>query len=281
MTACSPISPADRDGTNAAVGDIRIVDVTDASSFRLVPPCGDPGFDHRSCDYWEDADHGSKAARLSWLKASAGDGGKPGSGAPGKGPPANPFLADLEAREPVANPFATARPANAFLTPGDDGDEPVDNPFAPRPVAKPAVGSDAPRKLQLLGRGLGVAGSYAKVLLLDDEPAAYAQFGPLTAYPRAMRTRDLYPALPVSPPPAVITCIATTGAARGEGLAKTLVAAVCDDLSERGFAVVESYPEVGADPDATSAATPAFWESVGFTMAVSDARFPVMRRELG
>jgi len=30
------------------------------------------------------------------------------------------------------------------------------------------VGETAPRKLRLLGRGLGVAGSYAKVLLLDD-----------------------------------------------------------------------------------------------------------------
>ena len=96
-----------------------------------------------------------------------------------------------------------------------------------------------------------------------------------------MRTRELYPALPVSPPPAVITCIATTRAARGAGLAKTLVTAVCDDLSQRGFAVVESFPEVGADPDATSAATPDFWESVGFTMAIADVRFPVMRRDLG
>src|SRR3954470_9647430 len=280
MTACSPISPADREGTNAAVGDIRIVDVTDAASFRLVPPCGDPGFDHRSCDYWEDADHGSKAARLSWLKASAGGGGKPGSGAPGKGPPANPFLADLEAREPVANPFATARPANPFLTPGGDGDEPVDNPFAPRPVAKPAVASDAPRKLQLLGRGLGVAGSYAKVLLRDDVPAAYAQFGPLTAYPRAQRTRALSPALPDAPLPAVITCIATTADARGEGLAKTLVGAVCDDLAERGFTAVETYPTIGADLDSTSAATPDFWRGIGFALAIDDERFPVMRREL-
>jgi hypothetical protein len=42
---------------------IRIVDVTDTESFGLVPPCADPGFDHRTCDYWEDADRGSKASR--------------------------------------------------------------------------------------------------------------------------------------------------------------------------------------------------------------------------
>ena len=259
------------------MGTIRILDVTDAATFGRVPPCADPGFDHRSCDYWEDASHGSKAARLSWLEAPA-DGGK--GSAFGKPPSANPFLADLEAKRPAANPFATERPANPFLTPGDDDDaSPMTNPFAPPPVARPTVGSDAPRKLQLLGRGLGVAGSYAKVLLDDDEARVYAQFGPLTAYPRAQRTRDLYPSLPESPLPAVITCIATTTEARGAGLAKALVAAVCDDLAGRGFTAVETYPELGAREDATSAATPRFWESVGFRRAIDDERFPVMRRD--
>ena len=50
---------------------IRIVDVTDEASYGLVPPCADPGFDHRSCDYWEDAARGSKAARASWLEPAA------------------------------------------------------------------------------------------------------------------------------------------------------------------------------------------------------------------
>jgi ribosomal protein S18 acetylase RimI-like enzyme len=260
------------------MGTIRILDVTDAASFARIPPCADPGFDHRSCDYWEDADHGSKAARRSWLEASKG--GAKGSGTT-RPRPANPFLADLEATRPASNPFATERPANLFLTPGDDEETaPIENPFAPRPVARPTVGTDAPRKLQLLGRGLGVAGSYAKVLLDDDVAKAYAQFGPLTAYPRAQRTRDLYPSLPDSPLPAVITCIATTAEARGWGHARALVAAVCDDLAGRGFTAVEAYPTIGALPDATSAATPAFWESVGFRRAIDDERFPVMRRDL-
>src|SRR5436190_883013 len=167
---------------------IRIVDVTDAAGFGLMPPCANPGFEHRSCDYWEDADHGSKAARSSWLTGGASASSsaplQSAGSAPSRPKPANPFLADPEATAPPVNPFVTARPANPFLTPGDDDDAPVDNPFAPPPKARPTVGTDAPRKLQLLGRGLGVAGSYAKVLLLDDEPAAYAQFGPLTAYPR-------------------------------------------------------------------------------------------------
>jgi hypothetical protein len=125
-----------------------------------------------------------------------------------------------------------------------------------------------------------VFGSYAKVLLVDDAAVAYAQFGPLSAYPRASRLRELYPQLPESPLPAVITCIATTREARRQGRALALVSAVCDDLAGRGFAAVEAYPERGTRDDATSAATPEFWLAAGFAMAVEDERFPVMRREL-
>ncbi len=251
---------------------IRIVDVTDDDSFRLLPPCADPGFDHRSCDYWEDADRGSKAARLAWLEP----GGAPAPAAPRR--TANPFGGDDD-DDPDFNPFAPASKGPAF-NPFVSSAEADFNPFAPAPKVAPAVGGDALPKLRLLARGEAVFGSYAKVLLDADEPAAYAQFGPLSAYPRAQRTRELYPALPQSPLPAVITCIATTPAARGKGLASTLVEAICDDLAARGFAAVEAYPEVGPRPDATSAATPAFWEQLGFAVAARDARFPVLRREL-
>lgn len=254
---------------------LRIVDVTDEPSFRLIPPCADPGFDHRSCDYWEDAERGSKAARLAWLEAAPAA----PSPAPRPGPVDNPFAPARD--EPAFNPFAPAGSGRkAAFNPFVDEDEPVANPFAPRPPARPSVGPDVPRKLALLGRGVAVFGSYAKVLLVDDEPAAYAQFGPLSAYPRAQRLRELYPQLPDAPLPAVITCIATTGAARGAGHAGRLVAAVCDDLAGRGFAAVEAYPERATRPDATSAATPGFWLAAGFVLAVEDERFPVVRREL-
>lgn len=251
---------------------IRIVDVTDEAGFRRLPPCADPGFDHRSCDYWEDADRGSRAARLSWLEASP-----PSPVARPK--PRNPFGDDEEGTS--FNPFVAAsggRASNPFLA---EDDEPAFNPFAPAPASKPAVAADAPPKLRLLARGLAIFGSYAKVLLEDDEPLAYTQFGPLSAYPRALRTRELYPRLPSAPLPAVITCIATTPAARGRGFAAMLVEAVCDDLAGRGFAAIETYPEVGAAADATSAASPAFWEGLGFVVAAPDERFPVLRRELG
>ncbi len=239
---------------------IRIVDVEDETGFGLIPPCADPAFDHRTCDYWEDADRGSKARR--------------NLSAPPAPPPRKASLAD--------NPFAPATrgPAfNPFLD--SDDDDAADNPFLPRrPSVRPVLAPDSPRKIGLLLRGLGVFGTYAKVLLVDERAAAYTQFGPLSAYPRALRLRELYPKLPASPLPAVITCIATTADARDGDHAAVLITAVCDDLGRRGFAAVEAYPEVGALRNATSAATPAFWTAVGFHLAAADDRFPVYRREL-
>jgi len=258
------------------VTSVRILDVTDEASFGRIPPCADPGFDHRTCDFWEDDRRGSKAARLAWLEPSP-----PPSPEPDRS--ANPFA---PASGPAFNPFdprgsgSSAR-ANPFELFGDDDDAgPLDNPFAPRPKTGPWLAADAPRKLHLLSRGRTVFGSYAKVLEADGQPAAYCQFGPLSAYPRAQHVRELYPKLPSSPLPAVITCISTTPAARRRGLAKQLVLAVVDDLAGRGFSAVEAYPEPEAAPDATSAANPAFWTSCGFELAIDDPRFPVVRREL-
>lgn len=254
--------------------NILILDVTDDAGFARIPLCVDPGFDHRTCDYWEDDRRGSKAARLSWLEATP---------APATAPSfaGNPFAPPD--RAPSFNPFdpKASRPATPNLfDPLAVDDEPSDNPFAPKRERGPALPTDAPRKLQLLARGKAVFGSYAKVLEADGEAAVYCQFGPLSAYPRAQRVRDLYPKLPSAPLPAVITCIATTAVARGQGLAHTLVTAVVDDLAARGFSAVETYPEPEAQPDATSAANPAFWQACGFDLAIDDERFPVMRREL-
>jgi len=256
------------------MADVRIVDIRDADGFARIPPCADPGFDHRSCSYWEDADRGSKAARPSWWDRSA-----PAETPAPKTSSANPFAPASSG--PAFNPFAVpgSRPVlNPF---GDEADDrPAENPFAPRREARPTVGADQPRKLQLLGRGLAVFGTYAKVLEVAGRSAAYVQFGPLSAYPRAQRLRELYSQLPAAPLPAVITCISMTPEARGAGHARRLVAAVCEDLAGRGFSAVEAYPERHTRADATSAATPAFWVGCGFTIAVDDDRFPVLRREL-
>lgn len=271
-----------------AMPRIEFRDVTDEAGFGLIPPCADPGFDHRTCDYWEDADRGSKASRSSWLPAavSSSEGQASGTAEPSFNPFAPPSKDDFNPFAPApkaeVNPFAPAfrqaPDANPFAEPERAPLE--DNPFAPGKPARPRVAPGGPRKLQLLGRGLGVFGSYAKVLLVDGVPAAYCQFGPLSAYPRALRLRELYPQLPDAPLPAVITCIATTPEARRSGHALRLVEEVCTDLAGRGFSAVEAYPETRAADEATPAARPAFWVRAGFALAVDDERYPVMRKEL-
>jgi hypothetical protein len=268
---------------------IEIVDVTEEARFGLVPPCADPAFDHRTCDYWEDADRGSKAHRSNWLPATSSSAGAaavdsaehPSPGnlfAPPPKTQSNPFA---PAPKTGTNPFApapAARPRNPFL---DDLAGPADeNPFAPERPSRPTIAAGAPRKLQLLRRGLGIFGSYAKLLIADDEVVAYCQFGPLSAYPRALHLRDLYPKLPRAPLPAVITCIATSTGVRRSGYALRLVEDVCRDLAGRGFAAVEAYPEAQAAEDVTPAARQEFWLRAGFSLAVDDDRYPVMRLEL-
>mgnify|MGYP001821728420 FL=1 len=244
--------------------DIEILDVTDESVFDRLPPCVDPRFDHRSCDYWENEIRGSKDARPGWWQPAA-----PRPKPKPRPVSDNPF-APASSNEPAFNPFDSDPSAS----------EPSFNPLAPQADEDPgALEPEAPAKLRLLGRGRGVFGTYAKVLMLDGEPAVYIQFGPLTAYPRAQQVRELYPALPSAPLPAVITCVATAGPARGRGLARTIVDEVAADLASRGFAAVEAYPDLTLAPDEASAASPAFWEACGFELAAPDERYPVMRRE--
>lgn len=253
---------------------IRIIDVTDSQAFELIPPCADERFDHRTCDYWEDADRGAKLHRPALLEVRA------------PAPPSRPALDDNPFAPPPRageeNPFAPATRAalpDAFVD-GDLFATPIDNPFAPTEKRERPLRAGVPRKLALLDRGRGVFGSYAKVLLEGDVAAAYCQFGPLSAYPRASRLRELYAQLPESPLPAVITCIATTAAARRAGHARRLVDEVCADLAQRGFAAVEAYPDLTRPEDETSAGRPGLWHALGFQTAVDDERYPVMRREL-
>lgn len=253
---------------------IRIVDVTATETFGLIPPCADARFDHRTCDYWEDADRGSKTNRPAWLEPRAVQ------------RPRAPVVDDNPFAPPIRtadeNPFAPA--ARAALPAAFAGDDllavPVENPFAPTVVRERPLREGVPHKLALLDRGRGIFGSYAKLLLVADEAVAYCQFGPLSAYPRAGRLRELYPQLPVAPLPAVITCIACTDTARREDHARRLVDDVCRDLAGRGFAAVEAYPDLTLPENESSGARPGFWHALGFVTAVDDERFPVMRREL-
>ena len=155
-----------------------------------------------------------------------------------------------------------------------------------------APGDDAPDasaraslKLRRLLAGRGVSGSYAMLAYrtdaVDRVRIGYAQFGPLSAYPRAQTIRDRYPQLPESPAPWVITClqVAADGTERSE-VGSALLEALCTELDRRGIIAVEAYPEGVADPWLPSPGPASIYVGAEFERVAGDERFPVYRREL-
>lgn len=133
-----------------------------------------------------------------------------------------------------------------------------------------------------------VAGSYGMIAYRGDGDArsaiGYAQFGPLSAYPRAQSIRERYPELPESPAPWVVTCLQVSpelgdAAAREEAGAR-LLAAVCDELDRRGITAVEAYPEPVRDPWLPSPGPTTVYHRTDFDHVAGDDRYPVYRREL-
>jgi hypothetical protein len=115
----------------------------------------------------------------------------------------------------------------------------------------------------------------------DRVAIGWAQFGPISAYPRAQVIRDRYPALPDSPAPWVVTCVQVVPETpEREAAAGELLAAVCDELDRRGIIAVEAYPEGIADPWTLSPGPATIYEAAGFARAAGEDRYPVYRREL-
>lgn len=149
-------------------------------------------------------------------------------------------------------------------------------------------GARAALKRQRLLAGRAVSGSYAMLAFRTDAvervPIGYAQFGPLSAYPRAQSIRDRYPQLPESPAPWVVTCLQVgpdphaPDERRRTGI--RLLEAVCADLDTRGITAVEAYPEASADPWHPSPGPASIYTQAGFEHAAGDDRYPVYRREL-
>ena len=155
--------------------------------------------------------------------------------------------------------------------------------------APAADASDAPARANLKRRRLlaarDVAGSYAMLAYLTDaverSAIGYAQFGPLSAYPRAQSIRERYPQLPESPAPWVVTCLQVTAHADDRfAAAAELLEAVCHELDRRGITAVEAYPERATDDWVPSPGPASVYEAAGFGRAAGDDRFPVYRREL-
>jgi hypothetical protein len=152
-----------------------------------------------------------------------------------------------------------------------------------------AVDSSAAHDLKRsrLMAGARLAGAYGMLAYRTDVAGdrvalGWAQFGPISAYPRAQVIRDRYPELPSSPAPWVITCLqVAAGVEVRDEVAAALLAATCDELDRRGIGAVEAYPQAAADPWEPSPGPSEIYLAAGFEQAAGDDRFPVMRRELG
>jgi len=152
-----------------------------------------------------------------------------------------------------------------------------------------ATESSAARELKLsrLMAGARVAGAYGMLAWQTDAGGdrvaiGWAQFGPISAYPRAQSIRERYRALPDSQAPWVVTCLQVVpGTPDREAAGAALLSALCDELDRRGITAVEAYPEGVADPWVPSPGPAAVYAAAGFERAAGDDRYPVMRRELG
>jgi hypothetical protein len=133
-----------------------------------------------------------------------------------------------------------------------------------------------------------VAGSYGMLAYRGDVGAraavGYAQFGPLSAYPRAQSIRDRYPELPESPAPWIITCLQISPlvgeTSYRDAAGAALLEAVCSELDRRGITAVESYPEAVRDPWLHSPGPATVYRRAAFDQVAGDDRYPVYRREL-
>jgi len=158
---------------------------------------------------------------------------------------------------------------------------------APAAAATDAASRASLKRSRLLA-SREVAGSYGMLAYRDDAGTrvaiAYAQFGPLSAYPRAQSIRDRYPQLPESPAPWIVTClqvpadVGDADAREEAGLA--LLEAVCDELDRRGITAVEAYPEAVRDPWRPSPGPVAVYRRAAFDQVAGDERYPVYRRDL-
>lgn len=163
-----------------------------------------------------------------------------------------------------------------------DGGREAPDADAPDSTARASL-----KRQRLLG-GRAAGGALAMVAVrtdaVDVRVTGYAQFGPLSAYPRSQSIRERYAQLPDSPAPWVVTCLQVHGAASdaearlADGVA--LLAAVCDELDRRGIIAVEAYPEGVADAWLPSPGPASMYEAAEFERVAGDERFPVYRREL-
>jgi GNAT superfamily N-acetyltransferase len=118
-------------------------------------------------------------------------------------------------------------------------------------------------------------GPCAKLVLLDEEGVAFAQFAPATLFPTLRR----FPAASAASPDAVYLayCFADEHH-RGRGLGGRLIGEVARHLVERGYRAVEALGDRAGE---SAWVLPfGFLAASGFLVARDDERFPLLRLDL-
>jgi hypothetical protein len=147
-------------------------------------------------------------------------------------------------------------------------------------TASDRTGRASLKRSRLLA-GTRLAGAYAMLAWRGETAIGYAQFGPISAYPRAQVIRDRYVELPDSPSPWDVTCLQVEADTSDRAsVGERLLAAVCDELDRRGITAVEAFPEGVPDAWIPSPGPAAIYEANGFERVAGDERYPVYRREL-
>jgi GNAT superfamily N-acetyltransferase len=117
-------------------------------------------------------------------------------------------------------------------------------------------------------------GGCAKLLVVEDEPAGFAEYAPPAMYPRLSRFR----CGTVSPDAIYLSYCYVVADRRGLGLGTELIRAAARDLLERGFRALEAVGD--REWDAGWVLPTTFLARNGFTVLRDDARYPLMRLDL-
>jgi GNAT superfamily N-acetyltransferase len=117
-------------------------------------------------------------------------------------------------------------------------------------------------------------GSCGRVILVEDQPVAFALFAP----PQWLPGAESLPTSPSSPDAVVLATVWVAPEHRGGGLGRILVQGVARDLVERGQVAIEAYGDTRGQRGCVAPAD--FWAAVGFKTQRPHVTTPRMRMEL-